>query len=456
MAEDLGKKLKAIRESREISLEEVSQKTRIRLEYLEAIEWGEIEAIPSVVQYRGFLRLYAAELGYSLNDLEEDTGSEIQSQGQNETANFESAEESDEDALNQDVIITIEEPTTKLDSEEPVASISADEDSRQPQKDLKNKEKLKTFLTISEKIRRRRALLSLSLEDIENHTHIRIPYLIAIESGDFDVLPSPVQAKGMLANYAKFLNLDSEEILLEYAAGLQEKRNINVQSSSLNRKHEVRELSPIRLKFKNFFSIDLLFILVLFIAFAAFVIWGVNRILGAEETPTLSTEIPEISDILLATGSPTADLDLLSELTATNAQEDQTPVETLPLFTPQPNENPINIVIIPRQRVWVQITADSEVVFTGRLINGNAYDYSADDTLEILTGNAGALQIYFNDLDIGSPGLNGQVVTILFTENGQVLPTPTNTPTTTNTPQDTGTPTITPNPSITPTPTPPL
>ena len=149
--------------------------------------------------------------------------------------------------------------------------------------------------------------------------------------------------------------------------------------------------------------------------------------------------------MLLATGESTA----LADITATVEPDmENESTEALPLFTQIPGGAPINIVIIPRQRVWVQVTGDYEVLFTGRLLPGNAYDYSAEEILEILTGNAGALQIYFNDQSIGSPGLDGQVVDILFNQNGQILPTPTNTPTITNTPE------FTPTPSITPTATP--
>ncbi len=85
--------------------------------------------------------------------------------------------------------------------------------------------------------------------------------------------------------------------------------------------------------------------------------------------------------------------------------------------------------MIPLQNAWVQVTSDDEQVYEGRLLAGNAYDFSATAKLELLTGNAGALQIYFNDSDIGSVGLIGQVRDLLFGETGQILPTPTVTPT---------------------------
>ena len=47
---------------------------------------------------------------------------------------------------------------------------------------------------------------------------IRVPYLQALEADDLSVLPSPVQARGYLRNYAEFLGLDFESILEEMHA----------------------------------------------------------------------------------------------------------------------------------------------------------------------------------------------------------------------------------------------
>ena len=45
-----------------------------------------------------------------------------------------------------------------------------------------------------------------------------------MEKGHLDDLPSPVQGRGMISNYANFLNLDGESVLLRFAEGLQLRR----------------------------------------------------------------------------------------------------------------------------------------------------------------------------------------------------------------------------------------
>jgi len=58
----VGAMLKAEREIRQISLEEVAQVTRIPLSSLRRLEAGELEALPGEVFVRGFLRSYARAL----------------------------------------------------------------------------------------------------------------------------------------------------------------------------------------------------------------------------------------------------------------------------------------------------------------------------------------------------------------------------------------------------------
>jgi cytoskeleton protein RodZ len=62
---DVGAWLKSARESRGESLNDISQVTRIGKHYLEALEDGFSEKLPSSAYTRGFIRLYAAHLGLS-------------------------------------------------------------------------------------------------------------------------------------------------------------------------------------------------------------------------------------------------------------------------------------------------------------------------------------------------------------------------------------------------------
>ena len=63
MSEPLGAYLKRERELRRISLSELSEQTRIKSEYLEAIEADRFEKIPGMTFARGYLKAYASYVG---------------------------------------------------------------------------------------------------------------------------------------------------------------------------------------------------------------------------------------------------------------------------------------------------------------------------------------------------------------------------------------------------------
>ena len=69
MSESIGAKLRQTREQRHLTLQQVSETTKIRKHYLEALENDDLSAIPSTAQARGFLRLYADSLGLDMNAL---------------------------------------------------------------------------------------------------------------------------------------------------------------------------------------------------------------------------------------------------------------------------------------------------------------------------------------------------------------------------------------------------
>ena len=413
MVDSIGQRLRQARQARSLSLEEAAQATRIRVRYLAAIEDGDYEALPSAAQARGFLRAYAGYLGLDPNPLLEDLSQESPP-------------------------FSISPPTSPAKRVEP-ASI-----------DLGEAQQI--FVELGEKLRGQREILGLSLEDVERHTHLRIHYLKALEAGDLKGLPSPVQGRGMLSNYARFLGMDSDALLLRFAEGLQAsltaKQVAEPRRQRVVRHRPVTSVSPLR----RLLSVDFVIGGFIVIFLLGFVFWGGTRIAGirseeAESTPTPSP--PSIADVLIA--SPTEEL----ASSTLSAQEDDPDVLSLTLTpevasallpvedqageapdedevgeleTPAPPEQDnaaLQVYIIVKQRAWMRVIVDGQVEFEGRVIPGSAYPYSGEESIEILTGNGAALDVFFNQADLGPLGALGEVVQRVFTVQGVQTPTPT-------------------------------
>ena len=65
---DMGETLRMAREQQGLSLDVISQKTKIGTEKLRAIEENDIQRLPSGIFLRGFLRAYAREVGLDVED----------------------------------------------------------------------------------------------------------------------------------------------------------------------------------------------------------------------------------------------------------------------------------------------------------------------------------------------------------------------------------------------------
>ncbi len=70
--------------------------------------------------------------------------------------------------------------------------------------------------TLGELLRREREILGVSLDEMARYTKVRKIYLEKIENDQLDDFLPDVYVKGFLRNYAKYLGLDPEKIILQY------------------------------------------------------------------------------------------------------------------------------------------------------------------------------------------------------------------------------------------------
>lgn len=68
----IGTRLKTAREGRHLTLQEISARTRINLSFLQKIEQGDLQGLPSLTFVRGFIRNYVEALELDDEALEED------------------------------------------------------------------------------------------------------------------------------------------------------------------------------------------------------------------------------------------------------------------------------------------------------------------------------------------------------------------------------------------------
>jgi cytoskeletal protein RodZ len=402
MSTSVGEQLRQARQARQLSTEQAAVTMRIRLRYLEALEAGDLSAFPSLTQARGFLRGYALYLGLDPGPLlGEISGEPPPSPGASPAA-----------------------PEQIPISPELAAGADGS-----------------IFAQIGQKLRAQREVLGLSLDDIERQTHLRVHYLEALETGRLEGLPSPVQGRGMLKNYAAFLGMDPEPLLLRFAEGLQTRLSSRQRSERPAKPTPPVQKPPGPLR--RLFSTEFLLGSVITLFLVAFLGWGALRISDLRAPGTLTPTAPSIADVLAPpatlTASPTAPrptptVPALPTIEGAPSLS-ETPEATQPAF----GNAPIQVYVVVRQRSWMRVTVDGEVVFEGRATAGSAYPFPGNERVELLTGNAAGVQVFHNQVDLGQLGAFGEASHLIFTLGGMQTPTATLTPT--GQPAPTATPT---------------
>jgi len=506
MPESIGQRLKKEREARYLTLEKVSQVTRIRTIHLKALEADDYSALPSAAQGRGFLRNYAEYLELNIDEMVAELQREappVDVSGPLPQVNLVETEipplvnEPDEKpaprffdrwlgrrpkTVSAPEVESTEEPSapvaeTKPEGQSRPIETDQPEVMEEAQTSLLSKfeslfrsgiEKINSkpeiapivepaaprsipslpadiiFVEIGNELRARRELISLTIEEVERHTKLRAVFVKALEAGVYDELPSSVQTRGMLANYAAFLDMDVDALLLRFADGLQARRH-EKYSETPREKIQTEVITSMPL-WRSFIAGDLIFGVVMVVTLFALAVWGVGRAVSSQN---IQPTEPAAINVIGGTLTPTVPSDL------TLVPVDQNPIagtSTLPALNttsiPTSNAN-VAVGVFAVERVFVRILVDGKIVFEGRMSPRESKLFEADQQIVILTGNAAALRITFNGNDLGFMGNNGEVLTLVYLITGVATPTATIQPTPTNTVPVT--PTLTPKPTTTPT-----
>lgn len=445
-----GETLRAARESRNLSLKQVMQATRIRAHYLQAMEADDFSSLPSMAQARGFLRSYAAFLGLNAADLL--AGLEapsVKTPAQNPLLEAETPPQPVEDPAAEAEPAPGRRPHPSFSLNRLLGrglpAAYREENNAAPANPTEGPSPSTQLLQdVGRSLRLRRELLSLSLLEIERHTHIRQANLQALEEGRLEDLPSPVQARGMLQGYASFLDMNLDEVMLRFAEALQLRR---AERLALMARPRARKAAPWR--WPRLLSPDLLFASALILTVLALAIFGGLRLAQASAAQQ-QAQAPSISDVLIEAAAPTPTQESqsgagLEELPTpiVSGVEFPTPEEVTP--TPLPG-TVVQVTLLVSERTFLRVLVDGETVFDGRAAPGAAFSFEGDSSVEVLAGNGGAVQLLLNQLDQGRLSSAGQVAHFIYTLEGIATPTPLPSPTPSNTPrfQRTATPSVTP------------
>lgn len=488
----VGERLREAREALNLGLADAAIATSIKYHHLQELENDHPEVFTSGVQARGFLRLYAAFLNLNASELiaiwDKPLGGEPPIKSKKEESQqsadpFHIASTADEPVENGEPSSNDSQviSTPSSDGEEPgknSETYTAENGQSENRKGLFSRvqipERVKRvllqiplpdfvakiltkirlalphkakniaeveiprelsgdiFKEIGAALRDRRLVMDLNLSDIEHFTNLKRMVLLAIEDGRFNDLPSTVQGRGMLNNYAQFLAMDDSAVMDRYALALQLQREERMPARKAPQPAvSVKVNLPEGLR--KVLNPDLVIGGALILALFGFILWGASQMLGSGSGT--ATDAPSISEMLRLTPSvsPTFDQTGTAQAEALAQEVTEVPGVFVAERTPTPvataNAAPLQLYIIAHDRAYLRITVDGVSAFDGRVIPDNVYTYSGNDLITLLTGNGAALEIYFNQDYLGNLGAVGEVVNLRFSLKGLQTPTPNPLPT---------------------------
>ena len=271
--------------------------------------------------------------------------------------------------------------------------------------------------TIGDSLKEARAKKSLTLDEVHAKIKVHPRVLQLLEEGKFDKLPSPLFTKSFLRSYADFLEVNAEEVLSAYENDGEAKKNPE-QAFFIKSIDEKQEET---FAHKNTLRVALLV--------AALVVAALAVSLATKPVSGLAQKIRGWASpsklhgpARTAAGKKTAPEAGKKELKNPEEWVRSLAQGNFPKIS---KKIPLELRLRALDNVWVRVTSDGKVLYQGILGRNAVQTWTAQETLELWTGNAANMFLSVNRYSLGSPG-HGMIRRMIITREGLSIPSPEN------------------------------
>ncbi len=266
--------------------------------------------------------------------------------------------------------------------------------------------------SIGETLKSAREAKGISLRKAEEDTKIRKKYLQALEEGNYDILPGRVYAKGFLRNYANYLGLDQEEILMEYKL-LGTPVRETYQESKFHKKVLRRRNNRSNRRTYLMTAVIALLAIITLVAYGYMTknkegqgLQDKGKVPPTEQTDNNRGQAPDESgDGPGADENPGQQPDVPGEPGTPPVGQNEGPGSE-----DNVRQNVVTITLRGKDQVcWTDVRVDGENTFTGNLSPGEEKKFTGSKIVLTL-GNAGAVEVVKDGTSLGVLGEYGEVV----------------------------------------------
>ncbi|MBW8348939.1 DUF4115 domain-containing protein [Bacillus sp. IITD106] len=265
---------------------------------------------------------------------------------------------------------------------------------------------------LGSRLRLAREEKSITLDQLQNVTRIQKRYLVAIEEGNYDILPGKFYARAFIKQYAEAVGLEPDLLFEEYKSEIPIAYDDNLPEQ-LSRTQSRRSVSPSSSKVMEMFPkiITAIFVLAILV-----LIWFlVIKYLDTSEKSSVNNNnsngavgIKESGDVAPPEDDKKDDTTSPEQEEESNTEEpvkqeisvDSASGDTTTYTLSNADKFEVEVKATNPGRSWVKIAnGNNEILFQGELKDGagQKFDLTADSKVYIRAGDSTKTEIYVND-----------------------------------------------------------
>ncbi len=244
-----------------------------------------------------------------------------------------------------------------------------------------------------------RVQAGLTLADVSERSRIRQTVIARIEADDFSLCGGDVYARGHIRTLAKLAGTDPEALVAEFD------RLYAPHAPSATEIFEAETHRTRERRGPNWTAAMAAAVVVLL------AVAGFQLLRGGSSPRGVAAQSADTTQA--SSASSTIGSSRTSPSTPSSAA---TTTSTRPTVIAQvpPSSTGVTMRLNIVGRSWVSVTAGGRKVYEGVLNDGASRTFTDPKQIKIIIGNAGAVHLVVNGVDLGTAGGNGQVVRLTF------------------------------------------
>lgn len=245
--------------------------------------------------------------------------------------------------------------------------------------------------TIGQHLADARHAEGLSIDQVSERTRVRATVIRAIEADDFASCGGDIYARGHVRSIAAVLGIDAAPLIATFDAERQPSAPTVIEVFEHEQAGQRERRGP---NWTAVMSAALV---------AALVLVGVQVYRSTNDAPRERTTV--------ANPSPTVSVPTPSTTAPTTAPSES------PIAEAPPDEVVITLTAVDGRRGWVSVSDPSGEIYQGILESGQSKTFRDKKRLDLVIGDASAIELTVNGTDLGVTGGSGEVANVSFRPN---------------------------------------